>query len=367
MLGKIATKNLITILGIIFIVSGLIAGVIFFTQYGISGFNPDDLVTYENNVDVEKEATLQGINTICIETTSHDIKLISADSDDVKAHFYGGYSISNNSYKPELAVTRNGDKLLIKIENTLNGMILSFRHDLQLDVYIPSKYSESVEVKTSSGKLIAGELSLEIFSVGTSSGDIKTGTVSAEKALIDTNSGKINFNGRFTELNVKSTSGDITSDTIEAENAKLESGSGAIRFSGKFSEVNVVSTSGDIASDSLEAAVSEFKSNSGKITLSGALTKITAKTTSGDILLSSSHNPQIVQITTGSGKTELKLPASAGFELNCQSNSGEVYSDFPVTVTTSGNRNKHDLSGTVGDGSGSVAISSTSGDIRIVK
>ncbi len=404
MLGNISTKKLVTILGIVFIVSGLISGVVFFMQYGISGFNPDVLESYENNVDVEKQAVLQGINTMRVETASTDVTLISTDSNEVNAHFYGGYSSSSKSFNPELVMTKDGDTLLIKIEDNVNGMVLSFRSNLKLDVYIPSQYSESFAIKTASGQVTTDEFSVKMLSIETSSGDINTDAMNADKALFDTNSGKMNFKGSFTELSAKSTSGDIISETVEAETSKFESNSGAIKisgnfanmavkttsgdikaetvsadkaqfeansgrvyFNGSFTELDVKSTSGDIISDTVKTETTKFESGSGAIKVSGHLTNIGAKTTSGDISLSSSEKPQIIQITTGSGETKLKLPDSAGFKLACKSSSGEINSDFPVTVTKTGSDNEHELNGTVGDGSGSVTISSSSGDIRIIK
>ncbi len=404
MMGNINTKKLITILGIVFIISGLISGVVFFMQYGLSGFNPEVLASYEKNVDVEKTADLQGINTIRVETASTDVTLISSDSNEVKAHFHGGYSSSSKSFKPELVVTKDGDKLFIKIEDSTNGMVFSFSSNLKLDVYIPSQYSESFAVKTASGEVSTGEFSVKMLSIETSSGDINTDAMNADKALFDTSSGKVSFKGRFTELNVKSTSGDIISDTVDAETSKFESNSGTISvsgdlvnlgvkttsgdikaetasadkaqintnsgrvsFNGKFAELDIKSTSGDIVSDTVEAETTKFESSSGAIKVSGNLANIDVKTTSGDISLSSSEKPQIIQITTSSGETKLKLPDSAGFILECQSSSGAVYSDFPVTVTKTGKDNEHKLNGTVGDGSGSVTISSSSGDISIKK
>lgn len=367
MSNNISTKKLATILGIVFIVSGLIFGVLFFMDYGLSGFNPEALEFYENNVDMQKNADLHEIDTIRIETASTDITLISVDSNELNAHFYGGYSSSNKSFKPELFIAKDGDKLLVKIEDTINGMMLSFTSNLKLDVYVPSQFAESVEVTSASGDVALGELSVKELSVKTSSGDIKTESIDAVKSLFNTSSGEIDFNGRFTDLSVISTSGDIFSDTVEAAASRFESSSGDIRFSGKFSEVNAKSTSGDIVSDSLVAETSNFGSNSGEIALSGAFANMTVKTTSGDITLSSSENPQMFQISTSSGGTRLKLTDPAGFKLSCKSSSGEVKSDFPVTVIRTDDIDEHELNGTVGDGSGSITITSSSGDIRILK
>jgi lia operon protein LiaG len=369
-MNRITIKKLAGILGIIFIVSGLVTGMIFFTQYNESGFsfeNFENIENYENSVDVEKKTAIQGIDMISVETTSTDIKLVSIDSNEIKAHLYGGYSSSSESFKPELSVVKNGSKLNIKIENNSDKIVYSSRSNLHLDVYVPSQYSESVEVKSESGVVTSNDLSVKEISLGTSSGDINASDINAEKANFDTSSGNVTFNGKFTKLYANSTSGDIISDGIEAEYSKFESSSGEIRFKGTFTEVNAKSTSGDIISDSTKAKSSEFESSSGKIAVSGNLSNSAASSNSGDISLSTSERPQSIQIKTFSGNASLKLPDSAGFKLECESTSGKINSDFPVTVITSGNNSRNELNGTVGDGNGTVKINTSSGDIHIQK
>ncbi len=369
MSNRINTKKLASILGIIFIVSGLITGALFYAEYSQSGFSLDAVESGDKNsnkVDFEESADLQGISEISIETSSSDISLISSDANEVKAHFFGSYFSTNKSYDPRLSVKKDGSRLIIKAEDSVNGMVLRFSSDLQLNVYIPSQFTESIKVKSSSGNVESDEFSLKDFTVKTSSGDIEFQTIIAEKAHFDASSGEISFNGRFKELNVNTSSGDIDSDRAEADYAKFESSSGSIRFSGKFSEVNVRSTSGDIMSDNVETAFFTLKTDSGNVTAAGSLANITAASTSGDITLTTSEKPQTIQITTNSGKTRLKLPDSSGFKLACKTNSGEIKSDFPVTVVTTNNKNDDELNGTVGDGSGSITITSTSGDINIL-
>lgn len=330
MLRNIKIKKLAVILGVICIASGLLTGIIFFMQYGISGFNPDNLESYANNIDTEKKADLQNVRTIHVESTSHSINLINTDSNELKAHFYGGYSSSSETYKPELIVTKNGDTLFVKIKENKDGLILSFRSNLKLDVYIPSQFGDSIVVNTSSGEVTSGDFSVKKLSFETSSGDIDTGSINAEKAVICTSSGTINFKGKFTELNIKSTSGDIQSENVEAE-------------------------------------TTAFRSNSGEIDISGSMGNIAAETTSGEIILSLSAQPNVIKINTSSGETKLTLPDTAGFKLKSQSNSGEINVDFPITITDTNKGNEHEISGTVGDGAGDVLITSTSGDISITK
>ena len=51
---------------------------------------------------------------------------------------------------------------------------------------------------------------------------------------------------------------------------------------------------------------------------------------------------------------DLELPRNAGFTLDYSTVSGDLESDFPLTA-----------GGTCGDGSGSITIETTSGDLKI--
>ncbi len=328
MMRSINIKKLVAILAIIFIGSASIAGIIFFIQYGVSGFSFSNIDSYEKTINEEKTSELHEITSISIESQSEDINIISTNSSELKAHFYGGYSSGNKSYKPELVLSKDEGRMHIKIDDNHNGLNINYRSNLKLDVYIPSPFSESISVKSISGEVTTGDLSIKNLSIRTTSGDIKADYVNAFTAVLDSTSGEINAKGKFNEFSVKTTSGDFISENIEA-------------------------------------AAIELESTSGEIKMSGNLGNTIAKSISGDISLYTSVLSDNMGISTTSGETILKLPDTATFKLTCKSTSGEIDCDFPVTVTGYGK--EHELNGTVGNGSSTVAITSSSGDISIRK
>jgi DUF4097 and DUF4098 domain-containing protein YvlB len=71
-----------------------------------------------------------------------------------------------------------------------------------------------------------------------------------------------------------------------------------------------------------------------------------------------------VSVETGSGDITLKAPPTLGAEVDIETSSGEIETDFEVAVT----RHARDhMTGRIGDGRGKIAIETGSGGIKLVK
>lgn len=125
---------------------------------------------------------------------------------------------------------------------------------------------------------------------------------------------------------------------------------------------------------------------SGRIYVRGARGSVEAKTTSGGIELidvSEARNVRAKALSGNisfrgkvspggryslevhSGSISLILPADAGFELEAETFSGGVESEFPIQVI--GKISRKELRGTVGGGGASVRLKAFSGNIRLRK
>jgi lia operon protein LiaG len=71
-----------------------------------------------------------------------------------------------------------------------------------------------------------------------------------------------------------------------------------------------------------------------------------------------------VNVETGSGDVTLKVPPTLAAEVDIETSSGEIETDFEVAVT----RHARDhMTGRIGDGGGKIAIETGSGGIKLVK
>ena len=114
------------------------------------------------------------------------------------------------------------------------------------------------------------------------------------------------------------------------------------------------SVSGDLETDFITADRAEVNTVSGKIDLDGSFHQVTGGSTSGEVDLALRKCPDKIELTTVSGDVDLELPRNAGFTLDYSTVSGDLESDFPLTAGR-----------TYGDGSGSITIDTTSGDLKI--
>lgn len=71
-----------------------------------------------------------------------------------------------------------------------------------------------------------------------------------------------------------------------------------------------------------------------------------------------------VKVDAGSGTVTLAFPDNVGAELDIETGSGGISSDFPIQVS---HTERHVLRGTLGDGKGRIRIDAGSGGVRLLK
>lgn len=182
--------------------------------------------------------------------------------------------------------------------------------------------------------------------------DIK-GDISAS-----TMSGDVRIGGASRINTAKSMSG-----TIEIADVKTDGGIDAATMSGDVRlrrisarRVSGGSISGEVVIDNVEADTVGGHSVSGEITFSGTLAR---------------HGRY--EFKTNSGDVRITLSGNTGFEVDANSFSGDLRSDFPLTTHGTGDasnrrgpRRSH-IQGTYGDGSAVIDITTFSGSIVIGK
>jgi hypothetical protein len=193
-----------------------------------------------------------------------------------------------------------------------------------------------VVVANVNGQLSVDVASADVETAGTRGGlaiDVGSGNVKVSDAEgdvnVDTGSGDVTLNGvRGGDVGIDTGSGDVTGTTVGARSLKIDTGSGGVQLAGLSSgDVNVDTGSGDIDLD-LDAALRSF------------------------------------HVETGSGDVKLRAPASLGAEVDFETSSGEIRSDFDVAVTR---REEDHLVGRIGDGRGRMSVDTGSGDVTLTR
>ena len=143
--------------------------------------------------------------------------------------------------------------------------------------------------------------------------------------------------------------------------------SGRITVRDVANDIDLKTVSGTIEASQIKGSV-DAETTSGRIELrdvSGAKT-VRAKVLSGNIIYEGQVAPGAkITLEALSGGLELTLPANAAFELNAETFSGHVDSEFVITM--SGKLSPKELRGVVNNGGATLRLKTFSGSIRIKK
>ncbi len=120
----------------------------------------------------------------------------------------------------------------------------------------------------------------------------------------------------------------------------------------------------DIEVEIPKKAQLELESENGRITLGDIDGSVSATTSNGDITVAGRLEPESqARLRTSSGDVEVTLVNTPGVWLDAETSTGEINSVVPITIT--GRSHNDRLTGSIGDGSSSLTIRTSDGDITI--
>lgn len=189
------------------------------------------------------------------------------------------------------------------------------------------------------------------------------------RLVLRTTSGDIDVDAAGGEVEANSTSGDLD---IEGSltRAELGSVSGDITLRGVKGAVSASAVSGSIEAYDIDGDI-KLSSTSGDVSVEDAKGRdVELSTTSGDVSYVGSVDPNgRYEFHSHSGTIDISLPATVSARLSIETFSGEIDSDFPITLQpgerTRSNPRRFDF--TIGTGGPRILAESFSGDIEIRK
>ena len=195
-------------------------------------------------------------------------------------------------------------------------------------------------------------------------GKVAVGNVDG-RLSIDAHSAPVNATGTRGELSIDVGSGPV-SVTGARGDLSVDTGSGPVevsRFEG--TELSVDTGSGDVTASEIKGNGISIDTGSGDIRLSAvSAPEVTVETGSGGVTADLRTDPTTLSVETGSGNIRITAPSTLGAEVDIETSSGEVESDFPLQVTR---HSREHLVGTIGDGRGKIQIETGSGDVRLLR
>ncbi len=147
---------------------------------------------------------------------------------------------------------------------------------------------------------------------------------------------------------------------------KLDTGSGSVTIDGiKGETLDIDTGSGSVRGHDIDAKMLKIDVGSGGLSLDRITSaRVTVDAGSGHTDLGFLQPVEDVAIDAGSGGVTLRLPAAQGADIDIETGSGGVDSDFAVQTTR---LSRNHLRGQIGDGNGRIKIESGSGTVRLIK
>jgi DUF4097 and DUF4098 domain-containing protein YvlB len=155
--------------------------------------------------------------------------------------------------------------------------------------------------------------------------------------------------------------------TAGVGDVSVESVSGSVHAAQVNGNLRAESVSGDVRAETVTGNV-EASTVSGTIRLVGVQSKdVRTETVSGNIVYSGSIDPGgRYGFESHSGTLRLNIPRGAGAQFSVETFSGDITTDFPVTVPAGGSiRKEGRMEFTTGDGRARVTAQTFSGRIVI--
>ena len=217
--------------------------------------------------------------------------------------------------------------------------------DASADLKVSVPKGQRISIELAAGNITAENVDGQV-SLDTYGGDITASTMKGRLDL-DTGSGSVKVTGSDGDLTIDTGSGDVTTSDLHGNDLSIDTGSGAVTVEGATADALSVDT------------------GSGDVNVSGLASRnVKVDTGSGSVELDYTIVPSDVDIDTGSGEVRISSPDGLSARVDFETSSGDITSDFPVTMTS---REHDELHGTIGDGKGRLHVETGSGDITLRK
>jgi len=240
----------------------------------------------------------------------------------------------------QIDIVPSGDTLRVT-ESSRSFFCFFCSSSVRYRIAVPS--NGQADIHTASGEIDVEGLGGAV-SLASVSGDVRAGDLTGG-LTVGTTSGEVQLHDIAGKLDVGSISGDIKLENGKIDGATVNTTSGEVTLDGVAGALNLKSVSGDIHVREARDGRLDVSTTSGEIKYEGSLASGSAN-----------------KLDSISGDVNLQLPDASSFRLDASTVSGDLSSEFELS---DGQTARRSLSGVTGDGSATLTIGTTSGDISI--
>lgn len=233
-------------------------------------------------------------------------------------------------------LSQSGNNVYIESDR-LNGRDGRVRRHVELKVSVPRNYN--VDLKTSGGGIGVEGL---------------VGTVRGK-----TSGGNLRFSNIRGPVRGETSGGPVTVTDIEGEVVVKTSG-GGIEVSNVSNDVVAHTSGGSIKASRIEGKL-DAKTSGGSLNFEEVAGEIDGRSSGGSVTARFSRPIEAnCRLETSGGSVNIYLPENSRFDLDAQAGSGQIVTEFPISITFQGKLEKSTLKGQV-NGGGAVLYCRTSG------
>lgn len=370
-------------MGLIFLVVSLIGGTVFFIQ------NSDWLLHKQKSINVQKSVDGNKIKTIHVDSQNAHLQLHKSKDSQVQTHLSGSIP-KRDQVQILMEVAEQGLSIKVKYQKGSNPFSISSTQSTQLNVSIPSKVYEEIQLLTDKGdigtknlKLHADEISLE-----SSYGTIRVSDIQTNAATIKTQDEKIRLNNNqetkpsdppMRLKQIDASDGNVTLFDLQGQGQQID-GIADHGINLTFHKVNVHSLALTMFSGKLLITDYQGHRLSGNLHETSTLLKEIntniilvgeADITVDPLLLYKGSN----QITSERGNIRVRLTkVPMDLFVSFQTEQGKIQTNLPIKKEKSEGSNesspeKHSIIGMVGsnnpNGGANLLISTKEGNIQV--
>lgn len=297
------------ILGIFLIIVGIVVAIQSFNLGDRFSRSPFSWEAESKEIRDAESIPMDGIKKVEVTVQAASVNIIPQNRDDVKAELKG-----TSSKEDRLTVTKNGNVLNLDVRNQNSDWFNFFgSRSLTLNVYIPMTYEGDLSLEAA-----AGNISLK-------------GPAAGSPFQLD-------------EFDIDVTAGNIYLSHIQVN------------------EFEHRGSAGQLEADYLNTRRADIKISTGKLTLNHFYGELNGKTSTGKIHVQIDQLDHPVTLKSSTGNISLDLPEDGSFNLEASVSMGDIDNDFPMTITR---MDKRDLEGTAGDGTHSIDLHVSTGNINV--
>jgi len=316
----------------------------------VLGLNPVSAVAKEKYEEkFEKTIAVAKDGRVYLSNISGDIRVETWDKAEVKINAFKRSRASSMEKAKENATK-------VKIEITEEDGVL------RIETKYPRSSTRNLNVSIDYNLMIPSMAGADVNSV---SGDIWVANIGGA-AKVKTVSGEVTSEDIVGTFKGKSVSGDVKI-TGAKKGVECHSVSGDVEAYDVVGDAELHTVSGEVTASRIKGSI-EAESVSGDVELTDVSETrvVKAKALSGEIIYAGTINPDgRYSLKSHSGSIRMTIPGSSAFDLEAKTFSGDIDSEFEITI--SGKMSKKKITGSVNGGGADVDLSTFSGDVILRK